>query len=97
MKIPKTIKIGGIIYDVEIQNVNHTSLTEDKLWGSFEAKDCKIYINGGLCKQTLERVFLHEVLHAIEANYCLEFNESEIDRLSFGLLEVLKDNNLLKD
>lgn len=97
MKIPSKVKIGGIIYDVDIEKVVHNSLTEDKLWGHIEFNECKIYLNGGLAEQALDEVFLHEVLHGIEHNFRINCKELDIDRLSHGIMAFLKDNNLLKE
>jgi len=97
MKIPDKVKIGGIIYDIEIKNCNNNILTEDKLWGNIDFGEGKIYLNGGIEKQILEQVFFHEVLHGIEHDYCLNLKDTDIDRISHGITAFLKDNNLLKD
>lgn len=97
MKIPSTIKIGSIIYDIEIENVKYKGLTEDNPWGKIEFSECKIYLNGTLADQKIPEVFFHEVLHGIEHHFCMDLKEVDIDRLAHGLTEVLNDNNLLKD
>ncbi len=97
MKIPKTIKIGGIIYNVVIEKFIHNDLTADKLWGNIDHGNCKINLNGNLDKQVLDQVFFHEVLHGIENEYQVKIKDCDIDRFSHGITQFLKDNNLLKD
>ncbi len=97
MKIPKQVKIGSIIYNVVIENFKHNSLTDDKLWGNIDTGACRINLNGNLDKQILEQVFFHEILHGIEHLYCIEIKDEDIDRISHGLTDFLKDNNLLKE
>ena len=97
MKIPNKVNIGGIIYDVTVEKFQHNSLTEDKLWGNIDHGKCKIYLNDNIDKQVLDQVFFHEVLHGIENEYQIKIRDADIDRISHGLTQFLKDNNLLKD
>jgi len=97
MNIPSTVKIGAIIYDVVIEEIVNNSLFENKLWGHIEFDECKIYLHGGVNEQILDEIFMHEVIHGIEHNFCLDFKESEVDRLSHGITAFLKENLLLKE
>jgi hypothetical protein len=38
--------------------------------------------------------FLHELIHAIDANRALDLTEQQVTSLSHGLYQVLRDNKL---
>ena len=97
MNIPKKINIGGIIYDVEFVKKADDELNKFNLYGNIDFVDCKIKIADGINNQMKEVTLIHEVLHGIAQNYSMDFKEDEIERLSNGIYQVLKENNLLKD
>ena len=99
MTIPKTLKIGGhnfkIIYPYRFKE------RFDRLgWTDLDL--CKIHLSGTdnidkLPISKIEEVFIHEMLHAIDEVYnANKLDEDTVKRLSCGLYQVLKDNNLLK-
>ena len=84
MKIPKTLKVGAITYEVR--------LVKMKSAGEI-LRGCNIIkINNNLSlEQKWEAVF-HELVHAL----CWELKEKEVELFAQGFYAVLKDNDLLK-
>jgi len=100
MKIPKEIKVGGHIYKVICPY--HFKDRTDRV-GACDSLKNEIVIgddNGNgekRNKNTIEQTFFHEMLHAIDKVYNADKLEEEVvERLSEGLYQVLKDNDLLK-
>lgn len=96
MVIPEKIKIGSSIYNV--------ILTKDKLevdgnecFGYIDYNFHKIFLNEEIQdRQGLEQTFLHEILHGIFNEIGLQDkSEDEVDRISIGLLQVIRDNPYL--
>lgn len=100
MKIPKKLKVGGKIYDVEIGYIFKER--RDRLGHSnhnnSEIKIVNKDANGRpLPQQTIEDVFIHEMLHCIDERYNSNaIKESAIVRIANGLYQTLRDNNLLR-
>jgi uncharacterized protein YaaW (UPF0174 family) len=85
MKIPKTLKIGGVVYKIELVRM-------DNLCGEYDATTGTIRINPDMPQDLQEETLIHEALHGINN----ELDEREIEFLSQALYQMLKDNNLLK-
>lgn len=100
MRIPKTLKVGGIKYKVE----KHRVLDKDTGKFSAIAKHRQAVIKLGLTFegeaydiQKIEESFMHELIHCVDSVYNNQsLNEDTVDRLSQGLYQVLKDNHLLR-
>jgi hypothetical protein len=97
MKIPDKVKINGIIYDIKLEKPNCNSITEATLWGNINYKECKIVLDKTLSEQKLWQVLFHEIIHGIADETHIKVDEDDIDRVSNGFFQVMKDNNLLKD
>jgi len=95
MKIPKKLKICGLDYTVELRK---DFQIKEGLSGQHQATQCKIILqNNDYNKQVIEQTFFHELLHAIDDNYNNSgLDENQVNALSNGIYQVLKDNNLLK-
>ena len=99
-EIPDKIKVGGYVFKI----IKDYHFKEDtKLDGQVDEDLLEIRLSdvdrGGnkKHKDCLKRIFIHEVLHAIDIVYNADgLEEDKIDRLSFGLYQVLKDNNLFQ-
>lgn len=92
MKIPSSVKIGGITYQVKIQNSWFESDESDGETFWTQEQGNTIYIREDLSQEAKEVTFLHECLHAINGVMDHEF----LDSLSEQFYQLLKDNNLLK-
>jgi len=89
MKIPKSIKIGGKTYAVEVtENIS----MGDRYSGEIDYQKLIIRIRPTK-SDNKEQTFLHEVFHGI-FDFCgyKEHDEELIDRLASTLQAILKDN-----
>lgn len=94
MKLPDSIKIGGIYYSVTTDEMN--KYQEDTLnLGRCHLAEQEIVINSGLPDQRAGQTLVHEMLHALffEAGIVLEDDEDLVNRASIVLYQVLKDND----
>ena len=102
MNIPKTLKIGGHIYDIIFPYV----FTEryDRA-GDCDSASCRIRISKNesdipKTDSTIAVTFIHEVLHAIDNTtghgmFHGSEGEKKIEALSEGIYQVLIDNGYL--
>ena len=86
----KEVKIGGIVYPIEIAN-DFTGETGD--WGQTNFKKSKITIDSNLDKQRLNQTLVHEIAHCIFEEAGLEQEEDKVNRLGIVLHQVLTDND----
>ena len=101
MRIPKQLKIGGHIYDIDYPYIFKE---REDIFGRTNFSRNSIMISdcdgaGNECsKSHTERVFWHEVIHAVDIIYCCDGigdktdKESMIEGLAQGLYQVLVDN-----
>lgn len=61
--IPKTVKICGIPYEVEICS-DDWELDEIN-FGQIKFKECKILINDSACEAMQEQTLVHEIVHGM--------------------------------
>ncbi len=95
MEIPKSVKIGGMVYRVED---NNGLATNEGLIGRILYHSGLIELDSTVSKERKEQVFVHELLHGVfyEAGYEGQDEQMEemVDRLGKVLHQVLKDNTL---
>jgi hypothetical protein len=94
MEIPKTVKVGGINYEVKFTNEwpNHDFDDGETFYDKTNGN--VIFIREDLSKEAKEAkeiTFLHEVFHAMNSTMNHEF----LDSLAEQLYQVLIDNKLL--
>ena len=89
MIIPKKLKVGAFIYDIELCNQVDDSLSSGEMTNR---KENKIKIDKTLTVDGQGVTFWHEVLHSING----ELGEVVIDSLAQQIYQVLKDNKMLK-
>lgn len=97
MIIPKNVKVGNFVYTVEV--------TEDPILldyqvcsGICDNHNQLIQIDAGLTEQNKERVFLHELIHAMCMDKELHFGdetEHVVDNLAKSLHGIILDNPIL--
>lgn len=92
MTIPDKIKIGGLVYSVEL--VDTVDLTDHNTAGIVSYSLQKILIDNHMGLDFTNKVFLHELLHVMFKHCGLDQDESVIDRLAYCLYEVLKENDI---
>ena len=83
MIIPKTIKIGGLTYKVEVVD----KMDDDSAVGKTYFQELKIRV-GKAEPDFMLQTFMHEIMHTING----EIPEVEIEFLSMSLFQVIKDN-----
>ena len=93
MKIPKTLKIGGINYLVVVEPI--------KMHGASNCGSCNnavavITINSEDNNQIQETTLIHEIIEAINSINDLQLSHQTISTLETNLFQVLRDNDLLK-
>lgn len=94
MKIPKSIRIHGVEYKVEIKpNLMAGSIAA---YGHIDFENALIELSDtyGTEHQKRCQILLHEILHGIrEANgMTIENEEAVVDMFAKGLYQVLQDN-----
>jgi hypothetical protein len=100
MRIPKTLKVGGIHYAVK-RRPQVKNKGEQACWGLTNYATAEIIVDSKLHGHVVEEVFIHEMTHAIFnqtgiSNDVGTKEEEYVDRLSKGLYQVLKDNKMLR-
>lgn len=94
MKIPESVRTGGVEYTVEY--VPHLNNGTNLAYGHIDYDNCKIELSD-TCGTGHERrcqILLHEILHGIRNHAGLEIeNEEEIVEIfAKGIYQVLQDN-----
>jgi hypothetical protein len=95
MKIPSSVKIGGLLYTVDIIP-GLSAAREDGALGSCDSNLCTILLDNILNEDQLVSVFIHEIIEAINAMYELGLEHRQITSLETALYQVFSDNKLLK-
>lgn len=88
-----SIKIGGLDYEVEeVQNLCAEDGTK-RLNGHIIYDSCKIRIDQGLNQQVQTVCMWHEIIHGILTQAGIDnHDEAHIEALSYGIVQVLRDN-----
>lgn len=100
MKIPKILKIAGLIWNVkQDKSVTH----EGECYGTTHHNYQNIFLDPMTTKQKREETLIHEILHAVWHSYGLsqdkafkEYDERIVQSLAIGMYQVLNDNHMLK-
>jgi len=92
------IQIGGHIYDVELCNspaVSQQGHQGDSHSQAMSIRVATTLIDGGDRNiSDVEEILLHELLHQINIVWGCDIDETNIDRMAQGLLQVLKQFNV---
>ena len=85
--IPKTLRILGKDYAVKVKRI------PGEEWGLFKGPQQTIELNRGFASMD-EAVdtLLHEVIHAIEYNQNMEYDETRTRAEATQLLAIIRDN-----
>jgi hypothetical protein len=85
MKIPKTLKIGAITYNIVIKDL-------DEDMGRTMFTNSTIFLDTKLSKEQMMVTLLHEIIHC-QNN---QLSEMEVEFLAQSTYQILKDNNFIK-
>lgn len=95
MRIPKTIRLDGVTYQVKIV----APQTIPGCWGEAHQDKAVIKISKALAHDMRWQVLLHEVLHLIFAHAGIKLHhkreESIVDRVDALLYGFLRNNGIL--
>lgn len=98
--IPDTVKVAGHIVKVIKDHKFEGSLSECSGLALFEQDMILIATTedeGDFSQDTIEEIFLHELLHHIAVRYLSkDLSENIITQLAIGLHQVLNDNQLIE-
>lgn len=89
MEIPKKLKIGGHVYEVQFEKEGNF-FTADKC-AMLNRNKGIIHINDDLVQSEKEAALFHEVIHALGV-----VSEETTEYFAQGIYAFLKDNKLLK-
>ena len=85
MKLPKSIKIGGIVYKVGIVPMG------DDL-GQTDFRTSEIRISKDLNDNQKLASFIHEAIHCVNT----QLTEEQVDYLALSINQIIVDNKLFK-
>ncbi len=94
--IPETVKIGGLIYKVEL--VDMPDPEDADCNGLIVYRDQSIKIRKGMGKDYTELVLIHEMFHGITEHLHISWgdeNEHVVSQVAAVLYQTLKDNKKL--
>ena len=100
MKIPESVTVGGKTFRV----ICPYQFTETELVGQVcnavnEIRIADRTVSGlERTRENIEEVFIHELLHAVDAVYNANaLDEATIERIGQGLYQALRDSGMLRD
>lgn len=94
MQIPEYVKIGNLRYQVIMVDEDQ----QPEKIGRSSVRKQKIFIRKDISLDLQAETFLHEIVHQVldQRSYFEESgNEKLVDIIATGLIQVLKENNLL--
>lgn len=95
MKILKSVKIGGINYDVNVTK-EAVALGNALCYGTIDYDACEIAMDAKLPIQVLEHTLLHEIFHGIVNDRKIpidsEKEEEIVEAFASGVHALIKDN-----
>lgn len=87
------VRVFGTEY--RIKEVNPKSL--DDAWADCDTENKAIRVGRGMPALQRQEALLHELMHAIEAEYGFEMNHDHLTLMARGIIFVIRDNDGLKD
>ena len=92
MDIKNKIKIGCDYYEVEFEE---RPMQDNELCRGFcDTANRRIVLKKDLSDTRLMETFLHECLHAVDDIYRLSINETQVNILGIGILNLIRENNI---
>ncbi len=91
INVTKGIKVGGFDFSIDMSEEAHRDLVADHDLGQCDCLNLSISIDKDGNEQQVSKVFLHEVIEAVNHIYCNDKVEHEkIQQLSFGIHQVME-------
>ncbi len=88
----KKLKICGSIYSIDETKDKIIVDGSKVLYGEIKHDTMIIFIANGYPETIKLQTLLHEALHGISEEYCLDFTEKNVDRISKAIYAFLIDN-----
>ena len=91
--IPSVLEVGGVTYRVLWDNAASKAIRGNNRSGEHDTLACTLTIDAeDASSERIRQIFLHELLHAIDQEYCnfKALTEDSTDAIASGLLQVLK-------
>ena len=89
-KRPLSAKVIGKVY--KVQYVTGAPLNQED-FGECDDEKQQISIADGLPLENEQDTFLHECIHALDAQMSIGLKEAQVSKLATGLLSWMKDNS----
>lgn len=96
MTLPENIRIGPIDFSVIQVDVLTDESNTTKLNGHIKYNLSEIRIDAELEEQAARQVIWHEVVHGILTLGQIEHDERLVQIVSYGVMQVLRDNPWLR-
>lgn len=94
--LPKTIKIGGHMYEIISKN-RAKEAGDDSNIGRCDNTHTKIWIDNITALSQQKSTLLHETIEAINYHWKISLTEKQISSLEASLFQVFQDNKGLKN
>ena len=94
MPRPTSVRVQGKQFKIEYQK---ESTMPDGALGLTKYMNLSILVQTDLPPSLEQEVVFHEIMHAIEKSLDLELTEHQVEVLSCGWIQVLRDNPKLLD
>jgi glutamine synthetase type III len=92
MKLPKTVSISGVVYDIkEVDKLLDDGRTE-KLDGNIGYTQTEILFEKEASSQMKAVVLCHEVIHGLLTHAGIEHNEQLVTVLGYGICGFIQEN-----
>jgi hypothetical protein len=88
------VKIGPILYRVVV-GPERRSEQGNSLWGEICHATGEIFLWEGLSPEQRYATLWHELIHGLGSQTGMELSEGDIDRIAYGVMQLLMDNALV--
>jgi len=84
------VKVGGMTYTVLYKS--DVNIDGVKRYDTCDRENMVIEIRDSMNKPLTDLTLIHEIVHAIDFEYCIDMTESQVEQMANGLYQVLVDN-----
>lgn len=91
IELPRTIKVGGFTYTIEVSAEHDRDLQGRALWAEHSGALKRIRVDSQCSSEQFAESFGHELLHALDCVYNNnKLTEEDTNGLAQGLFQVLE-------
>ena len=88
IKIPKKFRLGP--YDIKVK-MFQKAVDSDERMGTYHKYDQLLRLDEGLPDETLQEIFIHELLEAITQHYEIEMKHADMTTIGMTLAQIIRD------